>query len=146
MDMGPLDKFARGHIKEAEQRGRELEQARVSDGWLYHNPDTGEEWSENHPVESGEVPDAENVRPATATAFQNELIPAWEEIERLNKEIAVLSKKAKDTERLDWLARQFKTGTVYMSGDCTFAPNHRVHALKGRNFRDSIDAAMKDEK
>ncbi|NHN85766.1 hypothetical protein GOB93_14105 [Acetobacter musti] len=54
------------------------------------------------------------------------------------------AERAKDTERLDWLARQFKTGMVYMNGDCIFAPNHRVNALKGRNFNDAIDAAMKE--
>lgn len=35
-------------------------------GFVYHNPDTGEEYSQNHPIESGEVPDAMDVRPATS--------------------------------------------------------------------------------
>lgn len=49
-------------------------------GWLFFNPDTGTEWSEDHPHESGEVPDAENVRPATAAALQEQLIEAWQGI------------------------------------------------------------------
>lgn len=60
------------------ERERDLAIRNASDGWLYHCPDTGTEWSEQHPVESGEVPDAEDVRAATATAFLNELIPTWE--------------------------------------------------------------------
>jgi len=35
-------------------------------GYVYFNPDTGTEWAESHPVESGEVSDAQDVRPATA--------------------------------------------------------------------------------
>lgn len=34
-------------------------------GFTYYNPDTGFEWSENHPVESGEVSDATDIQPAT---------------------------------------------------------------------------------
>ena len=51
------------------------------EGWLYHNPDTGEEWSLNHPVESGEVEDAENIRPATAAILKDMLIQAWDDAE-----------------------------------------------------------------
>ncbi|MFT8945972.1 MAG: hypothetical protein ABF876_05245 [Acetobacter aceti] len=50
-------------------------------GWLFHNPDTGTEWSENHPVESGEVPDATDIRPATVEAVREELLDAWGELE-----------------------------------------------------------------
>lgn len=34
-------------------------------GWVFFNPDTGIEYATSHPIESGEVPDAEDVRPAT---------------------------------------------------------------------------------
>ena len=34
-------------------------------GWIYHNDDTGLEWSDNHPIKSGEVPQAKNIRPCT---------------------------------------------------------------------------------
>lgn len=47
-------------------------------GWLYHCPDTGTEWSDNHPIESGEVPDAKDVRPSTLDALHAELMAAWE--------------------------------------------------------------------
>jgi hypothetical protein len=52
-----------------------------SHGWFYFNPDTGTEWAEQHPVESGEVPDAENVRPATLSAVRGEMFDAWEALE-----------------------------------------------------------------
>jgi hypothetical protein len=48
-----------------------------ADGYLYHNPDTGTEWSEIHPVESGEVHDAMDVRSATAPVLRVELLSAW---------------------------------------------------------------------
>lgn len=35
-------------------------------GWVYWNPDIGTEWAPTHPVESSEVPDADDVRRATA--------------------------------------------------------------------------------
>lgn len=37
-------------------------------GYAYFNPGSGYEWSENHPVESGEVPDATEL--ALMTRFQ----------------------------------------------------------------------------
>lgn len=49
----------------------------TSVGWLYHNPDTGIEHSARHPIESGEVPDAECVEEATAELLLEELLAAW---------------------------------------------------------------------
>lgn len=46
-------------------------------GYLFHNPDTGMEFSRNHPIDSGECPDAENVRSATAEALLEALTAAW---------------------------------------------------------------------
>ena len=63
-------------------------------GYLFHNPDTGEEWSENHPVESGEVEDAENVRPATAKALHELLIEAWSELEDARADLATPAQPA----------------------------------------------------
>ena len=57
-------------------------------GYLYSNPDTGTEFSENHPVESGECDDAENVREATAEALRDELLEAWREREEAEVELA----------------------------------------------------------
>lgn len=34
-------------------------------GWMFLNPDTGVEWSNSHPVRSGECPDALHIRRAT---------------------------------------------------------------------------------
>jgi hypothetical protein len=49
-------------------------------GYLYDNEDTGREFAEQTPVESGEVPDATNVAPATAAALLPELLTAWKEL------------------------------------------------------------------
>lgn len=46
-------------------------------GWLYISDD-GPEWSPNHPIETGEVPDARNLRAGTAKALQEELISTME--------------------------------------------------------------------
>lgn len=56
--------------------------AAVSVGWLYDNEDTGREFAEQHPVESGEVPDATNVVAATASALLAEITTAWKELEQ----------------------------------------------------------------
>lgn len=45
-------------------------------GWLYFN-ETGLTWSLDHPVTSGECPDAANIRPATAAAAVSEMLSAW---------------------------------------------------------------------
>lgn len=47
-------------------------EAERANGWLYVSDD-GPEWSENHPIESGEVPDARLVRPATTAALVQQL-------------------------------------------------------------------------
>lgn len=39
-------------------------------GWAYFNEDTGMEWSRNHPIESGEVPDAMDVERMTYSGFR----------------------------------------------------------------------------
>ncbi|MCV9964127.1 hypothetical protein OIU34_19785 [Pararhizobium sp. BT-229] len=54
-------------------------------GYLYDNEDTGREFAEQHPVESGEVPDATNVVPGTAEAILAELLTAWKELGELRQ-------------------------------------------------------------
>ncbi len=52
--------------------GRDRTGARVNPlqlGWSYHNPDTGMEWTVDHPIESGQCTDATNVRRMTLRAF-----------------------------------------------------------------------------
>ena len=49
-------------------------------GWLFCNPDTGIEWLDQHPIESGEVPDAENIRPASAEEVVTLLREAWNDL------------------------------------------------------------------
>lgn len=40
-------------------------EARKGTGHVFFNPDTGEEYARNHPVKSGEVPDATGIRRST---------------------------------------------------------------------------------
>lgn len=40
-------------------------------GWAYFNDGTGMEWSLNHPVESGEVPDATEIERMTYNGFRS---------------------------------------------------------------------------
>jgi hypothetical protein len=56
-------------------------------GWIFHNPDTGMEWSEDHPIDSGEVPDAEAVQAATAGVLHAYLMDAWSRIYDLEAEL-----------------------------------------------------------
>ncbi len=48
---------------------------------------------------------------------------------------------ARDSERLDWLERGFKSCTAYMNGDVAFSPGISVRNLRGPDFRSAIDAA-----
>ncbi|MFT9441071.1 MAG: hypothetical protein ABF593_04830 [Acetobacter papayae] len=48
---------------------------------------------------------------------------------------------ARDSERLDWLERGFKSCTAYMNGDVAFSPGIPVRNLRGPDFRSAIDAA-----
>lgn len=62
----------------------------MSTGWLFDNEDTGREFSEAHPIRSGEVPDAKNVVPATCKNLLRELLDAWKAAEDDRVEIARL--------------------------------------------------------
>ena len=64
------------------QRGERIAQAAPAPhyGWIFLNPDTGIEWSEQHPVESGEAVDAENVRPATLAELKAQMVSAWSDL------------------------------------------------------------------
>lgn len=98
----------------SEARAEAAEKER-SDGWLYLNPDTGVEWSKSHPVESGEVPDAENVREATATELQCELTFAWAEIVEERRKLGLAITRAEKADAalaearkaLIWIAHTF---------------------------------------
>lgn len=48
------------------------------EGWVFYNPDSGEEYSRDHPIKSGETPYAENVR--RSTTMEDVL---WQEVQRL---------------------------------------------------------------
>ena len=47
----------------------------------------------------------------------------------------------RDSERLDWLERGFKSCTAYMNGDVAFSHGISVRNLRGPDFRSAIDAA-----
>jgi hypothetical protein len=65
-------------------------------GWVFWNPDSGEEYNPNHPVESGECDDAENIRKSTST--EDALWAGMqEEFKRANKAEAGLSAPTGDS-------------------------------------------------
>lgn len=47
-------------------------------GYVYHNPDTGTEWAEQHPIDSGEVPDATDIQAADLAVLHSNLMLAWQ--------------------------------------------------------------------
>jgi hypothetical protein len=54
-----------------------------------------------------------------------------------------VSEEFTDAERIDWLREQFKTNTIYMSGQHPYAPTgYRLRHLHGPTFRAALDAAM----
>lgn len=58
-------------------------------GYIYFQPDTGTEWSEDHPIEANGSEGVEDVKPATLDVLHAELISAWnalEESERLRNQ------------------------------------------------------------
>jgi hypothetical protein len=56
-------------------------------GWLYFNEDSGVEFSEQHPIESGEVPDASCIVSATPKHLLDHLKEAWSRIQGLQKQL-----------------------------------------------------------
>lgn len=50
----------------------------------------------------------------------------------------------RDSERLDWLERKFRSCTVYMNGEQMFMPGPNVRNLKGCDFREAIDKAREN--
>lgn len=69
-----------GPTSAAEARGYARGVEEHSVGWLFCNPDTGDEFSVQHPIESGEVLDATDIEPATADNLLPFLLGAWEEM------------------------------------------------------------------
>ena len=63
-----------------------------------------------------------------------------EEAER-RAEQRVRAEIARDSERLDWLERGFKSCAAYMNGDVSFSPGISVRNLRGPDFRSAIDTA-----
>ena len=45
-------------------------------GYCFHNPDTGWEWNENHPIKSGECEDATDVKPMRFCTFRSQFMEA----------------------------------------------------------------------
>lgn len=76
--------FQRG-LSVAEQIALEFDWADEpqTNGYSYHNPDSGWEWSENHPRHSGECEDAEHVRACTWQSWARRN-PAWAIAHKIN--------------------------------------------------------------
>ncbi|SFQ46854.1 hypothetical protein SAMN05216229_12364 [Geopseudomonas sagittaria] len=87
------------------------------------------------------------VREDTLRAEVADLKARLLEAERGNEELVRLRAEnrelEKDTARIDWLADQFKTCTVYMTGEHPWRPtSYKLRELNGPTFRHAIDAAM----
>lgn len=72
-----IERFDGVNATDQAERIKELESS--SFGYVYHNPDTGVEWGEQHPIESGEVPDATDIQAADLAVLHSNLMLAWQE-------------------------------------------------------------------
>jgi hypothetical protein len=61
-------------------------------GWVFWNPDSGEEYAPNHPIKSGEAPDAERIRRSTA---QEDVL--WQAFQAEAERAHALSKPISDS-------------------------------------------------
>jgi len=70
------------HFEEAadaiERLARERDEALAPVAWLYFNEDAGSEISYVHPINSGEVPDATDIRPIRDRAAVECIRDAWD--------------------------------------------------------------------
>ena len=83
-------------------------------GWLFINPDAGIEFNENHPIESGECEDAEDIRPATASALKDELLDAWKRLDECGAELSARVALAEtEEEKVERVARAICKATFY---------------------------------
>ena len=95
-------------------------------GYYFHNPDSGWEVSDSHPITSGECEDATEIEQLTPARLKELLLEAWDDAEELRAERddAPLSvstptgegEAREDKDRLDWLeqaARRSRTGISF---------------------------------
>lgn len=84
-------------------------------GWLYDNEDTGREFSENHPVQSGEVPDAKNIVTASNENLLKELLSSWKSWNEDREELAKLrdaTNSSADIDRVLEALEPFAKGVI----------------------------------
>lgn len=128
-------------------------------GFLYDNEDTGREFAEQHPVESGEVSDATNVVPATAENLLRELTTAWGELgdsrTKANAEpIGYLKEETEETieprfirteERtLEWQRRVFNVPVFGEPKHVMSARPLRFSHAKGENLSEMRDLSKRE--
>lgn len=65
---------------------------RYSIGYIFRNPRTGPDFSPNHPIESGEVPDATDINEAQCDVLLGEMLEAWGINQELTQKIESLQK------------------------------------------------------
>ena len=91
------------------QHRREAEAGR---GWVFFNPDSGTEYAESHPIESGEADDAEDIR--KSTHFEDFLIEQLREAQA--REVAASPSSPASGVRvkaLEWNEFERSGGAVY---------------------------------
>lgn len=90
----------------------------TSIGWLFFNPDTGIEYSDQHPIHSGECEDARNICPATAQNLLGELRNAWQAIADCRGEVEHHRARPEPS----WATEELKDALVKAHSDARSAP------------------------
>jgi hypothetical protein len=91
-------------------------------GWAHLNPDTGIEWSRNHPVESGECEDAEDIERMTLGQFRQRFQVSDDAIVRVLDVMPIFKAFV--------LGVQTKAGSGWNDGDVAYAVSAFRSALE----------------
>jgi hypothetical protein len=103
----------------------ELEAEFDGAGWVYFSPDAGTEYAEAHPVESGETPDATDIRKATGTedCLYAEIQRQFQRANKLEAEL-VEAKRERDEARG---IMPSKVWNEIFEAPANFLTGHREH-------------------
>ncbi len=117
----PISKEAANAIElltaRAEAAERERDEALAPVAWLYFNEDVGSEISYVHPINSGEVPDATDIRPIRDRAAVECICDAWDCL-RSERAEALAALAAAQAENARLISDDFRPGCrVSLRGD-----------------------------
>lgn len=115
-------------------------------GWIYFNEDAGIEFSRNHPIESGEVPDAIAIRPCSedervwideANRQASKVQRMREQIKRLQFALRGGTATSSNAEMMDWVADRL----VHVHGENPNVDYVRALRERAQMLRDADRAA-----